>query len=295
MALRKRPCILCIPRAQVLYVPMAKMAEANKHVRDFSTDISLYEKGSPEYTKESVEFLLCRVGVLPSVRKEPTKLLEIATGTGKFTRVMVQVLTAREANVEIIASDPLLAMCEAFRCLVPEIEMRQFPAESIALPDESVPVIMCAQAFHWFCSEATVTEICRVLKPGGKFGMIWNHRDHSVPWVRALQHIVDPFVKQKDMPPGPRELRWMETLNKSGKFTPVERNTEFRTYVEGDMEKIVAAIMCVSAITQSSIDERRSVEAKVRDIITNHPDLQGTKVYKLPYITDICWCAKKLL
>ena len=111
--------------------PVAKMAEANKHVRDFSTNISLYEKGSPEYTKESVEFLLCRVGVLPSVRKEPTKLLEIATGTGKFTRVMVQVLTSREANVEIIASDPLLAMCEAFRCLVPEIEMRQFPAESI--------------------------------------------------------------------------------------------------------------------------------------------------------------------
>ena len=125
--------------------------------------------------------------------------------------------------------------------------------------------------------------------------MIWNHRDHSVPWVRALQDIVDPFVKQKDMPPGPRELKWMETLNKSGKFTPVERNTEFRTYVEGDVETIVAAIMCVSAITQSSIEERRSAEAKVRDIITNHPDLQGKIVYKLPYITDICWCAKKLL
>ena len=154
-------------------------------------------------------------------------------------------------------------------------------------------MIICAQAFHWFSDEKSVNEICRVLKPGGKFGMIWNHEDFSFSWVRALQDIVDPFVRQKDMPDDPRELKWMEILDKSGKFTPVERNTEFRTYLEGDIDKIVAVIMCFSAISQSSEEERRSTEAKVRDILTNHPDLQGTKVYKMPYITDICWCAKK--
>ena len=162
-----------------------------------------------------------------------------------------------------------------------------------ALPDESVPVIICAQAFHWFASDKSVAEICRVLEPGGKFGLIWNHRDYSLPWVRALQDIVDPFVKKKDMPGDARELKWTGSLNKSGKFTPVERNMKFQTYVEGDMDKIVSAIMCISAITQSSEEVRRSTEVKVREVLTNHPDLQGAQAYKLPYITDICWCAKK--
>ena len=123
--------------------------------------------------------------------------------------------------------------------------------------------------------------------------MIWNHRDFSVPWVRAMQDIVDPFVQQKDMPADPRELKWMESLDNSCKFTLVERNTSFKTFVEGDIDKIVSAIMCISAVSQSSEERRAMVESKIRDILTNHPDLQGIQEYKLPYITDICWCTKK--
>ena len=123
--------------------------------------------------------------------------------------------------------------------------------------------------------------------------MIWNHRDWSVPWVRAMQDVVDPFVRQNDMPADPRELKWMESLDNSGKFTPVERNASLRTYLDGDIDKIVSVIMCISAISQSSEEKRVKVEAKIRDILTNHPDLQGTKEYRLPYVTDICWCTKK--
>ena len=108
------------------------MADTNSaSVREFKTDLALYEKGRPEYSKESVEFLLSRVGVLPSDNKEPTKLLEIAAGTGKFTRAMVEVMTAKKANVEIIASDIQMAMCDKFRRFVPGIEMLQFPAENM--------------------------------------------------------------------------------------------------------------------------------------------------------------------
>lgn len=107
------------------------MAETSDIIREFTTDVSLYEKGRPEYLKESVEFLLSCVGALPSENNETTKLLEIAAGTGKFTRVMAEILTEKKANVKVIASDSQQAMCDMFRRCVPRIEILPFPAENI--------------------------------------------------------------------------------------------------------------------------------------------------------------------
>ena len=81
------------------------MADTSDKIREFTTDVSLYKKGRPEYWKESVEFLLSCVGALPSENNEATKLLEIAAGTSKFTRVMAEILTEKKANVKVIASD----------------------------------------------------------------------------------------------------------------------------------------------------------------------------------------------
>jgi len=106
-------------------------AGAKFGLREFATDVSLYERGRPEYSEESVEFLLNRVDVLPSVKQEPIQLLKIAAGTGKFTRAMVRVLAAKKANVEIIASDSQEVMCDMFRRVVPGIEILRFPAENI--------------------------------------------------------------------------------------------------------------------------------------------------------------------
>lgn len=108
------------------------MADGSENgLREFSTDLSLYERGRPDYSQTSVEFLLNSVGALLCDKKEPIKLLEIAAGTGKFTRVMARVLAAKNANVEIIASDSQEAMCDMFRRFVPGIEMHRFPAENI--------------------------------------------------------------------------------------------------------------------------------------------------------------------
>jgi len=110
---------------------MADAGTGKVGLRKFTTDVSLYERGRPEYSEESVEFLLNRVDAVTSDNQEPIKLLEIAAGTGKFTRAMVRVLAAKKANVEIIASDSQEVMCDMFRRVVPGIEMLRFPAENI--------------------------------------------------------------------------------------------------------------------------------------------------------------------
>jgi SAM-dependent methyltransferase len=49
-------------------------------------------------------------------------------------------------------------------------------AEKTGLPDASIDLIVCAQAFHWFDKEKAKAEFKRILKPGGKVALLWNDR-----------------------------------------------------------------------------------------------------------------------
>lgn len=93
-----------------------------------------YEHVRSEYAVEAVDFLLQKLGVKDndspdSTGDRPFTILELGCGTGKFTRVMVEVLTGK--NVRVIASEPLQSMYEQFKLMVPDTEIIQCAAEQI--------------------------------------------------------------------------------------------------------------------------------------------------------------------
>ena len=92
----------------------------------------LYDRVRPSYSKEAVSFLLEKLGVLPcnsSSDLQPARILELGAGTGKFTRILRDVL--RGSSVKIITSEPLLSMRQKFTKNFPEIEIKDFSAENI--------------------------------------------------------------------------------------------------------------------------------------------------------------------
>src|SRR5690242_613229 len=74
---------------------------------------------------------------------------------------MRAVLTARCAQAEVLAGR----------------------GEDIPLPDASVDAVVISAAWHWLDPALAVPEIARVLRPGGRLGVIWVSRDDRVPWV----------------------------------------------------------------------------------------------------------------
>ncbi len=72
----------------------------------------------------------------------------------------------------------------------------QGDAEHTGLKDNSVDMVLAAQAFHWFDRQKTRKEFNRILKDEGWVALVWNNRDNSYDSMQAyedllLQHSTD--------------------------------------------------------------------------------------------------------
>lgn len=92
-------------------------------------------------------------------------ILDLGTGTGTVARGFA----ARGAHV--VALDPALPLMRASRDLDRKnsVDVRYFAAraETIPLADASLDTVVAGQCWHWFDRPATLTEVARLLRPGG--------------------------------------------------------------------------------------------------------------------------------
>jgi SAM-dependent methyltransferase len=104
-------------------------------------------------------------------------ILDLAAGTGVVTRELI----GRAARVIAVEPDERMRAVLAAGC--PEAEVLAGRGEDIPLPAASVDAVVISAAWHWLDPALAVPEIIRVLRPGGRLGVIWVSRDMRVPWV----------------------------------------------------------------------------------------------------------------
>ena len=125
-------------------------------------------------------------------------MLDLGAGTGKLTTRLV------ERGLDVVAVDPIPEMLELLSNSLPDTPALLGTAEEIPLPDDSVDAVLVAQAWHWFDPERAVKEVARVLRPGGRLGLVWNTRDERLGWVKDLGRIIghedDPFNQKTTLP-----------------------------------------------------------------------------------------------
>ena len=61
--------------------------------------------------------------------------------------------------------------------------------EDIPLPDASADALFVSSAWHWLDPDLAVPEIARVLRDGGRLGVIWTSRDRQVDWIAELDEL----------------------------------------------------------------------------------------------------------
>jgi SAM-dependent methyltransferase len=247
----------------------------------FERAASEYERARPSYPPDAVDYLR---EILPIGRG--TRVLDLAAGTGKLTRLLVP------SGADLLAVEPVAAMRTALQQAVPGVEVLPGTAEAIPLADGSVDAVTVAQAFHWFDAGAALAEIARVLRPGGGLGLVWNVRDESVDWVRRFTEIT---IRHSGGTPYRRDYsfdRWQREFASSRLFTPLAAR-RFRFDQEADVDLVVERAASISFVASMAPDDRAACLAEVRAMIEDHPELQGRPSFPFPYETDVYWCHRQ--
>ncbi|HZC75315.1 MAG TPA: methyltransferase domain-containing protein [Gaiellaceae bacterium] len=147
----------------------------------FETVAEQYERARPEYAEESVDWLVERLGLRPGSR-----VLDLGAGTGKLTRQLVR------RGLEVVAVEPGDEMRGVLQRVLPEVDALAGTSEAIPLPDASVDAVTAGQAFHWFEREPALSEMARVLRPGGGIALLWNAWDEEDPLLGAIDELLAP-------------------------------------------------------------------------------------------------------
>ena len=144
----------------------------------FSDRVADYVKYRPGYPDAAIDAIIATV--------HPKTIADLGSGTGISARPFAK------RGVEVIGVEPnaeMRAAADGFRTV-------DGTAEKTGLPDESVDLVLAAQAFHWFDAEAARSEIRRITKPPHWVVLMWNERLTDTAFLRdyeaaLLEHGVD--------------------------------------------------------------------------------------------------------
>jgi SAM-dependent methyltransferase len=261
-------------------------------------DYNRLRPGSPD---EAVDWLVparCAVAV------------DLGAGTGLLTRKLM----SRAGRV--IAIEPDDRMSAVLRDRSPGVEVIKGTAEAIPLPDASADGVFVSSAWHWMDPDLAIPEICRVLRDGGRFGVVWAGRDRRVSWLQdidGLHGLRSPSDSgptdtgparggPSDSGPadtgpagsgpadgGPQPRRREVDLPEDGPFSHVETET-FGFTRAMTVDAIVALLATYSGLISASLADRAATLARSRAALSQR--FPGAREIDVPMRAS-CWRADR--
>ncbi|MEE9553613.1 MAG: methyltransferase domain-containing protein [candidate division Zixibacteria bacterium] len=167
----------------------------------------------PEYPEEIKRSLFSLFSI-----KNGSVIADIACGSGLFT----QSLSCKDRNRTVIGVDhsmPLLRAGMRFfgnYCFEPLCAT----GESLSFNSGSFDLVTVAQGFHWMNRQKSLSEISRILKPGGGIALIWYRRSTLTSphqeFIEKLTYQYNPNYDPKFM-----DADYVGMLVKNGGYTDI--------------------------------------------------------------------------
>ena len=213
------------------------------------------------------------------VREPSARVLDLGSGTGAFAQMLT------EAGHEVFALDRDVNRVAA-------VSERLGTRLHVAARVEALPFLAChfdavtaSQNLHRFALGLALSEIARVLKPGGHLGVAYNTRDDTVPWVRRLIGLLQRA--DQNAVTGDYGTDAVEAVSQSPYFADVERK-DFRNWVPISRAGLVAMVERRPSVRHLAAEERQSLLSEVAELYDS--SARAPEPLLLPFRAS-CWRA----
>jgi SAM-dependent methyltransferase len=215
-------------------------------------------------------------------------LVDVGAGTGLFSRA----LASRRPRVIAVEPDDRMRTLLAARS--PGVEAKAGCGEAIPVPDDSADGVFFSSAWHWMDPERATAEIARVLRDGGRFGVIWTSRDPEADWLAVDDWFsgIAPrgaVLHGEDTPADQPRSRYL-SLPTGGPFTNIE--TELfrfsRAMTPADLVQWLTTYSRVITARRDAVERGR-----VRAAAALARLFPGARVIEVPMVSA-CWRADRM-
>jgi SAM-dependent methyltransferase len=236
----------------------------------FSDRAEDYANYRPSYPPEAIAWIVAELASEVS-----WAAADIGAGTGISARLLA------DAGGRVWAIEPNRAMQQA-ATPHPAVTPVSGTAEHTTLPDASVDLVTCFQAFHWFNPAQCLPEFRRILRPSGRLAVVWNTRDLTDPFTAGYSEIVRELSGQH-----PAESR-MDSIQ------PLQASREFRNLCQHtipygqslDLSGLMGRAQSVSYIPKDDSTQQQLL-AHLTALYQQYaqPDLLATPAEHQPAVT----------
>jgi len=239
----------------------------------FTDRASDYVKYRPTYPAAAIDAILDGLGW-------PTEIVaaDVGAGTGISARLV------GERGVRVIAVEPGEAM-RAAAAPHANVTWTSGTAEATGLAPESVDLVLCAQAFHWFRAPEALAEFARILKPRRRLAIMWNRRSRIDPLTAGYRQVIvdvggDMGVESMPFDPA--------VVPNSGVFSTPQRLT-FPNAQRLDLDGLVGRARSASYVPKTGGEGERLIRL-LTALHAAHADADG--FVQLVYETEIYLSAR---
>jgi SAM-dependent methyltransferase len=265
------------------------VATGEERSRSFGSIAQDYDRLRPPPAEAAIEWLMpetCRVAA------------DLGAGTGLLTRAL-----ARSVPL-VVAVEPDPRMASVLRARSPGVRVVQGRGEAIGLRDGSADGVFVSSAWHWMDPERTAAEVRRVLRDGGRFGMVSTNPDpdegwlDGTDWMQALRRArAEVGETEPDGAPGAagdasgpeRPGARMQISLPDGMFASA-RTAAFRFSRAMTIGDIVGLLATYSAVITAGPQDRQAMLAWARAILEQR--FAHAEMIEVPMLSR-CWRADR--